>query len=203
MASLKVLFITVLAVIISVLVGFASHHNLAGTWTISLTCGPDAVWVQLVVITHPEHRTPVGGQAATQNFPFSAAATAPPNTPNNGRLLCAPFGADSEDITITIAPHEREPNQWAGFRVHYICPLTAAGVNVMDKGVVVPGVAYGLTCPSTGITHGTFQGPPAIAITSKSVPSTTQWGLLALSLLLAGSLAFMIRRRFSLRPARA
>jgi hypothetical protein len=35
------------------------------------------------------------------------------------------------------------------------------------------------------------------------VPSLTQWGLLALAVLLAGSLAFMIRRRLAPRPAGA
>lgn len=38
---------------------------------------------------------------------------------------------------------------------------------------------------------------------SSSVPTLTQWGLFALGLLLAGSLAFMIRRRFTVRPAGA
>jgi hypothetical protein len=37
----------------------------------------------------------------------------------------------------------------------------------------------------------------------RSVPTLTEWGLLALALLLAGSLAFMIRRRFTPRPAGA
>jgi hypothetical protein len=33
------------------------------------------------------------------------------------------------------------------------------------------------------------------------VPTLTEWGLIALAVLLAGSLAFMIRRRFTCRPA--
>jgi hypothetical protein len=35
------------------------------------------------------------------------------------------------------------------------------------------------------------------------VPTLTEWGLIALAVLLAGSLAFMIRRRFAPRPAGA
>jgi len=45
---------------------------------------------------------------------------------------------------------------------------------------------------------------PSIQIdAADKVPSTTEWGLLALAVLLAGSLAFMIRRRLAPRPARA
>jgi len=39
--------------------------------------------------------------------------------------------------------------------------------------------------------------------TPTSLPTLTQWGLLMLAVLLAGSLAFMIRRRLAPRPAGA
>jgi hypothetical protein len=45
--------------------------------------------------------------------------------------------------------------------------------------------------------------PVRCSATGETLPAITQWGILALGLLLAGSLAFMIRRRFSMRPARA
>jgi hypothetical protein len=42
-----------------------------------------------------------------------------------------------------------------------------------------------------------------IEITVGPVPTLTEWGLIALAVLLAGSLAFMIRRRLAPRPAGA
>jgi hypothetical protein len=41
------------------------------------------------------------------------------------------------------------------------------------------------------------------AVKGAGVPSLTEWGLIALAVLLAGSLAFMIRRRLAPRPAGA
>jgi hypothetical protein len=45
--------------------------------------------------------------------------------------------------------------------------------------------------------------PKPLAALLPPVPSATEWGLIVLGLLLAGSLAFMIRRRFTPRPAGA
>jgi hypothetical protein len=45
--------------------------------------------------------------------------------------------------------------------------------------------------------------PGAFIEVPKSVPTLTEWGLIALAVLLAGSLAFMIRRRLAPRPAGA
>jgi hypothetical protein len=56
--------------------------------------------------------------------------------------------------------------------------------------IASPG-AYGATSSKTG----------GFAI--RSVPTLTEWGLIALAVLLAGSLAFMIRRRLAPRPAGA
>jgi hypothetical protein len=42
-----------------------------------------------------------------------------------------------------------------------------------------------------------------VEVTITPVPTLTEWGLIALAVLLAGSLAFMIRRRLAPRPARA
>jgi hypothetical protein len=55
------------------------------------------------------------------------------------------------------------------------------------------------TSSSTGFTNPKDEKDQVIA----SVPTLTEWGLIALGLLLAGSLAFMIRRRLAPRPAGA
>ncbi len=54
--------------------------------------------------------------------------------------------------------------------------------------------------PSTGFTNPKDEKGNTIA---DGVPTLTEWGLIALGLLLAGSLAFMIRRRVAARPAGA
>jgi|FaiFalDrversion2_1042247.scaffolds.fasta_scaffold22228_1 hypothetical protein len=55
------------------------------------------------------------------------------------------------------------------------------------------------TSSSTGFTNPTDENGKVIA----GVPTLTEWGLIALAVLLAGSLAFMIRRRLAPRPAGA
>lgn len=60
-------------------------------------------------------------------------------------------------------------------------------------GIATPG-AYGVT--GTGI-------PGGFEPRRGAVPTLTEWGLLALGLLLAGSLAWMIRRRMQPRPVGA
>jgi hypothetical protein len=49
----------------------------------------------------------------------------------------------------------------------------------------------------------TFDTDPVAIVAIRGLPALAQWGLIALGLLLAGSLAFMIRRRFAPRPAGA
>ncbi len=51
--------------------------------------------------------------------------------------------------------------------------------------------------------HGVCQSQRQCPDFSSSIPTLTEWGLIVLGLLLAGSLAFMIRRRFIARPAGA
>lgn len=51
--------------------------------------------------------------------------------------------------------------------------------------------------------RGCSFNPTISEVSSSAVSSTTQWGLIALGLLLAGSLVWMIRRRFTTRPAGA
>jgi hypothetical protein len=50
--------------------------------------------------------------------------------------------------------------------------------------------------------HG-FSTATKVEVTITVVPTLTEWGLIALAVLLAGSLAFMIRRRLAARPAGA
>jgi len=61
------------------------------------------------------------------------------------------------------------------------------------------GVGPGAIFLNTGEVFPAASFVPSLCPTG--VPTLTQWGLLALGLLLAGSLAFMIRRRLAPRPA--
>jgi len=51
--------------------------------------------------------------------------------------------------------------------------------------------------------NGEVKNRGSVQIVSAPIPTLTEWGLIALAVLLAGSLAFMIRRRFTPRPAGA
>lgn len=201
MLKVKVLTVAGLIVITAVVVGLA-HGFPGGVYATWVSCGTQTVWVLTVTITHNNLAPPPG--FAAQGFPFAAA---PPNVANNGALSCTPSGTDWEPHTITITPHPGPlgPFMWTGWSVIYSCPpVPVAPANTLIVDPVTLGKWYTLRCPSTGITHGPAPTDPAgdaqILIKRHEVPTTTQWGLLALGVLLAGSLAFMIRRRFTVRP---
>jgi hypothetical protein len=65
-------------------------------------------------------------------------------------------------------------------------------------------------CPAEAEDYQSFElpatnpkKPTLLSVEPITVPSTTEWGLIVLAVLLAGSLAFMIRRRLAPRPAGA
>jgi hypothetical protein len=73
-------------------------------------------------------------------------------------------------------------------------------------------VSYWTTAGPLGFGGGNWQTTPpgpqplpvqASDVTIRSVPTLTEWGLIVLAVLLASSLAWMIRRRFAPRPAGA
>lgn len=89
-----------------------------------------------------------------------------------------------------------------------------ATFNCVANGAVVSFVAETRNGP-LGFEGGEWQqsartpdGPKSFkldptSVTFRSTPTLTEWGLIALGLLLAGSLAWMIRRRVIARPAGA
>jgi hypothetical protein len=201
MLRMRVLAVAGLTMIIAAVLGFA-HGFPAGTYYVVLSCGAQNVWVGMTTVLHNNLAPPPG--FAAQGFPTAAG---PPNVFNNGSLSCTPTGLDWEPIVITITPHPAGPNRWTGVEWLYSCPPASPTPNKKVVDPVALGVWYGLICPSTGITHASGPGAQGDAqiriVESPPVPTLTQWGLLALGLLLAGSLAFMIRRRFAPRPAGA
>jgi len=86
-------------------------------------------------------------------------------------------------------------------------PLTAAQQAAANfkancSILAVIGVDLGGDAQARDFLHN-IASPGAFIEVGKSVPTLTEWGLIALAVLLAGSLAFMIRRRLAPRPAGA
>jgi len=86
-------------------------------------------------------------------------------------------------------------------------PLTAAQQAAANfkancSILAVIGVDLGGDAQARDFLHN-IASPGAFIEVGKSVPTLTEWGLIVLGLLLAGSLAFMIRRRLAPRPAGA
>jgi Mg-chelatase subunit ChlD len=86
-------------------------------------------------------------------------------------------------------------------------PLTAAQQAAANfkancSILAVIGVDLGGDAQARDFLHN-IASPGAFIEVGKSVPTLTEWGLIVLGLLLASSLAWMIRRRFAPRPAGA
>lgn len=101
-------------------------------------------------------------------------------------------------LNAHMAPHARARRISANcFRV------TGFAISGLDTMVLRVGP---INDPRACLVHGRNRcsfNPTISEVSSSAVPSTTQWGLIALGLLLAGSLAFMIQRRIRMRPAGA
>jgi len=95
------------------------------------------------------------------------------------------------------------PGLYPNTRADAVRLMAAAGGKPNGEAgslATVPGKIK-LPCPHPQVPQGA--APAEIVIEVGAVPTLTEWGLIALAVLLAGSLAFMIRRRLAPRPAGA
>lgn len=111
--------------------------------------------------------------------------------------------AKAKDVTVTITfVDKKSPFRNYHFKIGNI-DIDSQGLNGLYSGrarVESGSFEYEVEVKQGGETVG---GEGIIVVGPIDAPGTTEWGLIVLGLLLAGSLAWMIRRRFGTRPTGA
>jgi hypothetical protein len=120
-------------------------------------------------------------------------------------VICTGLAGRKQLVTKKTGPAAR-PTRVDKFGISYSCargafPNNQAGAaQIMATGMKSAGA---LAAVPGRIRLPCSPEEAEIEITVGPVPTLTEWGLIALAVLLAGSLAFMIRRRLAPRPAGA
>jgi hypothetical protein len=142
--------------------------------SVTLNQGQQVQWVFAANLNTCMQNQNLASAKITLTIP--AGQTSPLNNPQ---------GQPTSTFTINITPGQ---------------PATAGPYPVNRNATLGAG---GISYTIEFFSQQNAQGPAIQGATIVVTPTLTEWGLIALAVLLAGSLAFMIRRRLAPRPAGA